>query len=316
VPVNQKIKIVEGPMNPNNLSIAAFNYGSACAGDSIELRALNNFDHYLWNTNDTSKSIYVKNSGTYSLSATTGTAISSNQIDVVISILNDINLGGDTSICEGEILRLQTNDTLGCTIWSDNSKKDYLDVSGSGQYWVQKNHLGCQKTDTISVQIMQAIELDLGRDTIICAGDSLILNAGGNWIEYLWSDNSEDSILIVVQSGTYSVEVKDMAGCVSSGEITVYVSPCLFVPELNMENALTVFPNPGSDEVNVNYLDKTQFIESIVIYSLTSEVIQVNHYSGKENMAILPTSGLHSGYYILEVLSNKGRSRKSLLINN
>ncbi|MEZ4928428.1 MAG: gliding motility-associated C-terminal domain-containing protein [Chitinophagales bacterium] len=48
--------------------------------------------------------------------------------------------------------------------------------------------------------------VDLGNDTSFCQGESVSLDAGANYDEYLWSDNSTGQTLTVNTSGTYWVQ--------------------------------------------------------------------------------------------------------------
>lgn len=49
--------------------------------------------------------------------------------------------------------------------------------------------------------------VNLGEDTILCLGDSLILNATTSKSTYLWQDSSTNPTFTVTQSGTYWVQV-------------------------------------------------------------------------------------------------------------
>ena len=59
------------------------------------------------------------------------------------------------------------------------------------------------------------MNLNLGMDTSICAGNSLKLKAGSSFIRYQWQDNSSDSTFIVKNEGTYWVRVQDSCGNIS-----------------------------------------------------------------------------------------------------
>ncbi len=56
------------------------------------------------------------------------------------------------------------------------------------------------------------IPLDLGADTTICTGNSLLLEISGGFNSIIWQDGSTDSTLLVDQAGTYWVEVMDDCG--------------------------------------------------------------------------------------------------------
>lgn len=68
-------------------------------------------------------------------------------------------------------------------------------------------------------------EVDLGNDTAICPGDSLILDAGTVVSLYLWQDSSTMQTFRVDTVGTYFVRVSQNDSCFASDTIEVLVIP-------------------------------------------------------------------------------------------
>ena len=58
----------------------------------------------------------------------------------------------------------------------------------------------------------QGPQVNLGADTLVCQGSSLILNAGTQGQTYLWQDGSSNPTLSVSSSGLYSVTVSNAQG--------------------------------------------------------------------------------------------------------
>ncbi|HXK80558.1 MAG TPA: T9SS type A sorting domain-containing protein [Bacteroidales bacterium] len=68
------------------------------------------------------------------------------------------------------------------------------------------------------------IPVNLGNDTVICNGETVILDAGTNYTSYLWS-NSEDTQTIEIQTeNTYSVTVSNEYLCETSDDIYIEVN--------------------------------------------------------------------------------------------
>ncbi|MEA3496937.1 MAG: T9SS type A sorting domain-containing protein [Bacteroidota bacterium] len=65
-------------------------------------------------------------------------------------------------------------------------------------------------------------QVDLGNDTTICAGDSILLDAGSGFENYSWNTGA-DNQTIKVDSGTYYVEVTAEYGCKSYDTVVVTV---------------------------------------------------------------------------------------------
>jgi hypothetical protein len=66
-----------------------------------------------------------------------------------------------------------------------------------------------------------AAALNLGNDLTTCSNQSIKLHAGNGFQNYRWSNGSTDSTLIVNQSGTYWVEVRDACGKLQTDTLTV-----------------------------------------------------------------------------------------------
>lgn len=64
----------------------------------------------------------------------------------------DVNIGNDTSICEGKTLVLRPTVANAVFLWNDNSTLSSYTVTSPGIYWVTivTNH--CSNTDTVKVQ--------------------------------------------------------------------------------------------------------------------------------------------------------------------
>jgi hypothetical protein len=66
-----------------------------------------------------------------------------------------------------------------------------------------------------------AAVLNLGNDWAVCSNQSIKLHAGNGFQNYRWSNGSTDSTLIVNQSGTYWVEVRDGCGRLQTDSLRV-----------------------------------------------------------------------------------------------
>jgi gliding motility-associated-like protein len=119
-------------------------------------------------------------------------------------------------------------------LWDDGSAGSSRSGLSKGNYSVQvTDSKGC--TESLSVinvdSISPKLNLDLGKDTIICSKESLLLNAGF-FDEYLWQDGSYLDTFRVYETGLYFVKVVDNRGCETTDSISVKVDDCnsLFFP--------------------------------------------------------------------------------------
>lgn len=78
-----------------------------------------------------------------------------------------------------------------------------------------------------SVTIIAAsnsVPLQLGNDTAICPGNTLVLNAGSTYASYEWQDGSAAPTLSVSTAGLYHVKVTDYCGNIMRDTINVAIS--------------------------------------------------------------------------------------------
>jgi hypothetical protein len=81
---------------------------------------------------------------------------------------------------------------------------------------------GCHATTSIAVATFDGAAADLGADTLICAGDALVLNPG-TFAQALWSTGDTTSTILLNTAGTYWFEGHSVGGCVAHDTVTVSV---------------------------------------------------------------------------------------------
>ncbi len=100
------------------------------------------------------------------------------------------------------------------------------------------------------IQINPLPEVELGADTLICSGDSLLLDAYNLNCSYSWNNSSIDSVIWINEAGFYSVEVvNNYTFCFNSDSIIISTSP---IPEFNIGTD-TGFCSYDSVLVSVEY---------------------------------------------------------------
>jgi gliding motility-associated-like protein len=84
--------------------------------------------------------------------------------------------------------------------------------------------------------------VSLGNDTVICPGSQFSLKPG-NFLSYLWQDNTSDSVYTVTGDGEYYIRVENFAGCEALDTIMIK-EDCLL--DILLPNSFT----PNGDGVN------------------------------------------------------------------
>lgn len=199
-----------------------------CAGESIIFNA-GNFENYLWNTGDTNLAITVNSAGNFSVEVTDTNGCSYN--DTILLYVNPnpiFSLGNDTSICPEANLELDPGGGYTSYLWNDNSIDQTLAATDSGTYFVKvSNEFNCFNSDTMIVSVFLKPTVNLGPDTNICLGNSMTLNAGNGFSDYLWNTTSSSSAISVISGGTYIVTVTNADGCTDADTIFINQNPAL-----------------------------------------------------------------------------------------
>ena len=216
-----------------------------CLGDTIQLQA-GGGDTYSWTPGSSLSSTVGPNPSAFPTSTQTYQVVVSDSIgcsstdSVTITVLTppSVQLMNDTSICSGDSIILTVPFDSNLTYSWQNSSTDTTFVANSaGLYWLSVSNSCGSAIDSFNlVSLYPSPMVNLGNDTSLCAGDTLILNAG-NGSTYVWNPSGSGPNYTVLNSGTYAVTVTDTLGCSGSDSIIVtYVNP----PSVNLGNDTTI----------------------------------------------------------------------------
>ncbi|HMO40456.1 MAG TPA: gliding motility-associated C-terminal domain-containing protein [Saprospiraceae bacterium] len=201
-----------------------------CPGQSLLLDATDSAAiSYLWQDGSTNTNFVARQPGLYTVALTDNcgnTARDSILIDNFAVLSGGLFIGRDTSLCPGESLRLDaTNPAAIAYIWQDSNANPVRSVESPGTYTVMAmDNCGNTARGSMVVSLFSVLEetLDIGRDTSLCPGTTLLLNAfDPAAITYLWQDGSTRPELSISQPGAYTVTLGDNCGNTASNTIRV-----------------------------------------------------------------------------------------------
>ncbi|HLP51794.1 MAG TPA: gliding motility-associated C-terminal domain-containing protein [Chitinophagales bacterium] len=174
-----------------------------------------------WSTGVTAAQITVNAPGTYWASFTSpcGDAVSDTIVISTATPLNAFNLGNDTIYCGNFTRVLSTG--LASTVWSTGVTAPQITVNGPGTYWARVSNACGSVSDTITLSQNVAPVVNLGNDTALCVGQSLVLDAQNGGSSYQWQDNLASQFYTVTSAGNYAVTVTNFLGCAVSDVIRV-----------------------------------------------------------------------------------------------
>ncbi len=210
---------------------------SLCDGKTLLLNAGNGFQSYSWSTGETTQTISVTTTGTYSVQVSDHSSCSAEDSIHVIFKPNSYSTI-DTSICFGNLYfaggKLQ---------------------SASGTYYdtlVAPN--GCDLFLTTHLIVKPFFSINIGKDTCINKDTMINLVASvPGATEYTWQDGTHDSTITVTSPGLYWVRVvvnnctkSDSIRLTSCPVLTYFYLPTAFTP--NGDGLNDVF-RPISNEI-------------------------------------------------------------------
>lgn|GEM_PF-909278 len=147
--------------------------------------------------------------------------------------------------------------------WQPGKTFDGL-LPGTYDVWMTRNEAGTCRKKIGTYEIMNTNPVvDLGIDTTICEGETLLLDAGNPGSVYVWSgSNTYTQTNEVDEAGSYIVYVTNPAGCLGIGTINVGVNeaasatgifaqgtfPTVFFSAVNPQNTDTYSWNFGDGQ--------------------------------------------------------------------
>jgi gliding motility-associated-like protein len=146
---------------------------------------------YLWSTGSTADSLVACTTGSYSVFVDSGGCTARDTMNLTASPPPLVNLGADTSQCEGQPVLLQStggtyvNPTY---LWSTFVSTPTITANSSGVYWLQVKDQGCTAADTIKVFIAYDTFSLYSTDTFRCHGDPYpVRMSAATGLSYQWT---------------------------------------------------------------------------------------------------------------------------------
>jgi hypothetical protein len=251
-----------------------------CQGDSV-LLASSYISGNTWSTGNTASSIYILQSGLYSVQYTDNNGCGSVSAPIAITVLPKpqviIATSGPTSICEGDNVILTSSPGVSY-FWTNGSTTQSITVNQSGTYSVLTGGSNGCSAQSLPVQV--SVNSNSFSTITTNAIDSYILNGQ-----------------TYTQSGTYTQVITNVAGCDS----TITLNLSLSFSGLNeLLISVKAYPNPTSGKIFIegDFSEQTKFT---ILDAIGKEV-----FYGKLNTGVnsIDLENLSRGTYNLFIDTN------------
>jgi uncharacterized protein (TIGR02145 family) len=153
---------------------------------------------------------------------------------IVIGPVPTVNLGPDRSICPGTSTTLDAGPSYTTYLWSTGATTRTITVSTAGTYSVTISKTGCTANDAVNVSFYAVTPVNLGPDTTVCQGQTVIFDAGVcAGCTYLWTDLGSGLTVGTAQTfatglaGVYKVTITNIDGCqvMDTTQLSTDISP-------------------------------------------------------------------------------------------
>jgi gliding motility-associated-like protein len=148
-------------------------------------------------------------------------------------------LGNDTVLCAGQSLLLDPGVVAQHYLWNTGDTTSTLLVSTAGLYSVQVINAPCSLSASMNLSITPLPVVNLGNDTTLCPGDSVLLDAQNPGAGFAWNTGSTQQSFFTSTAGTYIVTVTN-SNCPASDTLNLAVAQAL---ELGNTTSLCGNPN-------------------------------------------------------------------------
>lgn len=236
----------------------------------------------------------VDNNGTYILTASypNGCA-SSDSVQITLTNNPEFGIEGNDFLCSGTNDQLEITGNFESVVWSNAAgnilgNNNTLSISNGGTYIVEAMSDGCWGNDTIVVQNVSAITPYAGGNIEVCTNNPLNINGSTNPnYSILWTTSNgtiigptDNTLLTVGTSGTYTMTVTNSFGCQASDDIDVALNP---IPTFSLGDDFSICP-----QTTFNIAIPNGVVYDNVTWQDNS---QLNFYSGTSgNNGIIPIS--------------------------
>ncbi len=170
--------------------------------------------NYHWEDGSIGETLVVTESGTYTLTVTSGCSIGIDSVEVIISGNAPVEIGpAATVFCEGESYDIELDPDLGDYTWQDGSNDTDYTITESGLYSVSLDDGCAVSTDEVLVTVVALPEpFTLGADTYLCEGDEIEYNFDPDLGDFTWQNNSHSNSYTITDGGIYSLTISNECG--------------------------------------------------------------------------------------------------------
>lgn len=172
------------------------------------------------------------------------------------------------------------------------------------------NVCNSQPRTAVTATINPLPSVYLGGDTTVT--DSIILDAGAGFVQYLWNTSETTQTIEVSSTGTIIVAVIDNNGCINSDtiEITIIVG----LTENQIAAGMRIYPNPTQSKLTIDFGKLNDAIISMT--DIQGQIIMTDKVNNASNATrTYDVSSFAKGIYFMQITSGNQTSTSKVIIH-
>lgn len=200
---------------------------SFCEGGSVILSADPLLAPIVWQDGTIATTYTATQSGTYIATAEANGCPVKDTVIVAVIPYPVVDLGPDQTICAATSIELDAGNPGSTFLWSNNATTQTQSFSAAGLIWVSVANGACSTSDSLVLSVTPLPANPLPNDTIICPGDTLVvqLQSDGQ-TAFSWYNGSTEDQIRVWEAGEYWV-TSTANGCSRTDTFHLDIYPTL-----------------------------------------------------------------------------------------
>ncbi len=168
---------------------------------------------YRWQDGSRNQTFTVTTSGKYYVTVSNSCNSVTDTINVLITGPPRLILGSETRFCFGSTFTLNAQNPGSAYLWSTGATSQSIAIDSGGIYYVLITNPCGQLTDTVNVIVENIMnDVELGKDTLICFGQTLRLTTQYPDAKHIWNGGITDTFYDVTATGIYWARVTNTCG--------------------------------------------------------------------------------------------------------
>ena len=212
-------EVIENPLpEPEITGLQIF-----CEGFTTTLATAESYIEYSWSDNSTTPTIEVGAAGTVAVTVTDANGcIGATQVELTTVTELEPTVIGAEGICPGESVVLYVQEDYDSPVWSTGSVGDSIIVNTAGVYTVNVSAPGgCTGSTSLEVVAYEQPNISIQAPLGLCTGQTANLTVIGSTGDLLWNNGSEEVEIEAIPGGSYSVQLTDENGCITTDAIDI-----------------------------------------------------------------------------------------------